>query len=357
MSDEKESAGLLPAPAGGIGTKTFSSSELEAMGLAMPLVEPTVLRAAFAERERIITSILDPNNDFLYSVRYADPAGQGKVKQAFVQRLDRALELAKATNGEWSAHPTKSGCLKLAHALGIESRRVEVTGLPVDQRANWSSCRYIARHRRTGREEEGQGYCDGTEKGGKMAAHAIISMADTRAYCHAVLRCAGYDKVGADSMVFDEDETVTVISHDRRAQMVVNAPPPALATSSQASGTIVDHMGGETASPETAQVESATVAKKEEPTPAKEAPAPAATQEPAPAAAPAQAPANIRVNPDSLITNAQAAALSNRLLTIFGSKPKASAWLVENAGVERSIHVTEDKFNPLMKKLDALEAT
>jgi len=338
MSEEKDvSTTQVVAPT----SRIVTTQQMEDAGIIMPLADPAVIRAANAERQRVLTSILDPDRDFLYSVKYVDR--DGKQRQTMVSTRKEADDQAKHVGGVWSAHPKKSGVLKLAHALGIESKKVETTGLPKDPRATYSSCTYIATHKRTGRQEEGQGYCDKTEKAG-MQNHAIISMADTRAYCHAVLRCAGYDNVGAESMVTDgiDDDFITI--HNT---IPVERARPALA-SMAAPRTINDELAA-TAPPAAEAV----------PAVATPAAATASTTASAPASQPASQPSSPASSPAStegLITNAQAAELSQLLLAKLGSKDKARGWLMENANVERSLHVREDQIGKLKSMLNALEA-
>jgi hypothetical protein len=330
MGDEKDTGTALVPVTG----RVVTTQQIEDAGLLMPLADPAALRAAFAERQRVLTSILDPDRDFVYSVRYHDR--EGNQRQLMVHTLAEANKQAAHLGGTWSAHPRKSGVLKLAHALGIESRQVEVTGLPKDQRATYSSCRYIATHKRTGRQEEGQGYCDATERGGKQKVHAIISMADTRAYCHAVLRCAGYDNVGAEELELDDGAGGVTI------QNVMPGERDRPALSSQASPrSIVDAMAVTAPPVATEPVAAATV------------PAPPATaaKEPLPPEPPPEG-----LGKGDVITNAMAGELSQKLLAKLGSKDKARAWLKEHAGVERSIYVREDQIGSLTKALDALEA-
>ena len=337
MADEKESTGTEMVPVTG---RVVTTQQIEDAGLMMPLADPAALRAAFAERQRVLTSILDPNRDFIYSIRYFDR--EGKQRTMICQTLEEAKKQSAHVGGTWSAHPKKSGVLKLAHALGIESRLAEVTGLPKDQRATFSSCRYIATHKRTGRSEEGQGYCDKTERGSNMQAHAIISMADTRAYCHAVLRCAGYDNVGADEMELDDTggsvtiQNVIPVERERPALVAQTIPK-----------TVTELMG--------ASAPPAAVPVEREP---QAAPAPTtAVQPPAAAAAPPEEPSAPPVDPGKgdLITSAMAGLLSKKLLAKLGSKEKAREWLVANAGCERSILVREDQFSKVEKMLDAME--
>lgn len=341
MNDEK-GAGTEVVPAVG---RVVTTQQIEDAGLLMPLVDPAALRAAFSERQRVLTSILDPDRDFLYSVKYKDR--DGNDRSVFCNTLkeaqDQVAHLGKGSR--YDAHPKKSGCLKLAHALGIESRMVETTGLPKDPRATYSSCRYIATHKRTGRQEEGQGYCDASERA-KMKAHAIISMADTRAYCHAVLRCAGYDNVGAEEMELlaaGEGEIAVTIQNN----IPVERDRPALA-SQAAPRTIVDEM--KVSAPQATPVTVATTTAAPAPAAAQSAPAPA-PGEPLPPAPPPEGP-----GAGDVITNAMAGELSQKLLAKLGSKEKARAWLKENAGVERSIYVREDQVGSLTKMLDAMEA-
>jgi hypothetical protein len=342
MSNDRENVGTELVPAAG---RVVTTQQIEDAGLMMPLADPAALRAAFQERQRVLTSILDPDRDFLYSVKYKDR--DGNDRSVFTNTLAEAK--AQVTHlgagARYDAHPKKSGCLKLAHALGIESRMVETTGLPKDPRANYSSCRYIATHKRTGRQEEGQGYCDGSERS-KMKAHAIISMADTRAYCHAVLRCAGYDNVGAEEMeLLSLGEEVTIQNN-----MPVERDRPALATQN-APRTIVEEMkvSAPAATPVTVIVQGSAQGPGVH-VPMGAAPV-ASTPEPLP---PAPAPEGL--GKGDVITNAMAAELSVLLLAKLGSRDKARAWLKDNAGVERSIHIREDQIGSITKKLEALEA-
>jgi hypothetical protein len=91
--------------------------------------------------------------------------------------------------------------VKLASALGIQARRKHVRGLPDDPAAAYSYVVYEASHERTGRSEEGIGWCDRTERAGRISIHDVIATADTRAYNRAVLRLAGFGDVSADEIV------------------------------------------------------------------------------------------------------------------------------------------------------------
>lgn len=346
MSEEKN-AGTDVVPAAG---RVVTSSQIEDAGLMMPLADPSALRAAFAERQRVLTSILDPERDFLYSIRYFDR--DGKQRQMMCNTLTEAKAAAKHVNGTYSAHPKKSGVLKLAHALGIEATRMEVKGLPDDPRATFSACRYIAKHRRTGRQEEGQGYCDKAEQQNRQA-HAIISMADTRAYVHAVLRCAGYDNVGAEEMELDDSLVTTLVvttiqsnlPADRPAERPAERERPALSAST-APTTLADVMPAAASTPEPATVSRPV-----------ERPAAQAAQAAPTTTAPTTAASSEAEPPmEGRITKAMAAELSALLLGKLGSRDRASEWLVANAGVARSIYVQEAQFGTLKKALEALEA-
>jgi len=334
------------AEAGNVGAdapaanRIVSTQQIEDAGMMMPLADPAALRAAFAERQRVLTSILDPNRDFVYSVKYVDR--ENKQRQLMVNTLKEAQEKSAFLEGHYTAHPKKSGVLKLAHALGIESRMVETTGLPKDTRANYSSCRYIATHKRTGRQEEGQGYCDKTERV-NMQNHAIISMADTRAYCHAVLRCAGYDNVGAESMEGLDDADGAVVVIQNTMPQVRERP----ALSSQSSPrSLVDELKQAAPAPQ-----GEPVAKTE-----RTAPAAAAPQSPPPDEATTPSADAAIAGKGDVITNAMAAELSQLLLAKLGSKEKAREWLKDKAGVERSVHVRDDQLGSLKSMLNALEA-
>ncbi len=330
--DETETVGAELVPAEGT---TITTQQIEQLGLLMPLASPAIIRAAFAERQRVLTSILDPERDFLYSVSYTDNGGQQRSK------LFDSLEATKNAMThlgvkKYSAHPRKSGCLKLAQALGIESKCISVVGLPTDPNASYSSCIFVATHKKTGRSEEGQGFCDFKEKPGK--AHVVISMANTRAYCHAVLRCAGYDNVGADEVEglgWDGGEIVTI------APYVNGAQAPAL-VGDTTPVTVTAEIAKATPAPTVAQQAQAIIS-------GASRPAPTEQMAPKPQTAPAEP------LPEGVITRSMAADLSALLMSKLGSKDKALAWLKTNAGVERSIHVKEDQYATLTVKLNEME--
>lgn len=346
---------LVPA-----ASRAVTTQQMEDAGLMMPLVDPAALRAAFAERQRVLTSILDPERDFLYSIKYYDPRDGNRQRTMLTTSLkDAQAKVAHLGLGaSYSAHPKKSGVLKLAHALGIESRRIDVAGLPADPRVNYSVCRYMATHKRTGRQEEGQGYCDKSEKGGSMNNHAIISMADTRAYCHAVLRCAGYDNVGAEEIELVDVEPMVVITNEpppvreRERPALVETTSPTVLDVSLASTPARETVAARpAATPAQAPTAATAPVTKPEPEPS----ASGAASETSGAAPTDPAPAMAPVGPADVITNAMAGELSKLLMAKLGSKPQAQKWLMDNAGVERSVHVREDQIGDLTKKLNAME--
>jgi len=348
-------AEIVPVP-----PRRVTDQQLEDAGLMMPTVDPSVLRAAFQKRMEVLTSILDPNRDFVYTIHFVDR--EGGEQRRYVQRLDHASELATATKGTYTAHPRKSGVLKLAQALGIECRLIERIGLPNDPRAEFSSVRYMATHTRTGRKEEGIGACYLSEKKG-LQRHACISLADTRGYTRAVLRCAGYDNVGAEEM-----ESVGISTEE----VSIEAPLPPVRRRPPASLGDGEHYDEPVAAPAAAAPVPAHAHRPAHASP-QQAPAtqpmrpatqPAAqasqTQAPASPAAAAPAPDPVPISETSpavggLITNAQAGILSDLLLQKLGSFDRARGWLKERFGIERSIHLPEHKLGEATKALEAME--
>jgi hypothetical protein len=177
--------------------ESMSLTDLSDLGFITPIATPTRLRAAFAEKQRLYAAILD-ESDYIYTVAYSE---NGRTKQNIYTRRVDAEKAASAYNVEIRASPKKSGIVKLASALGIEARRKMTKGLPDDPAATYSYVVYEALHKRTGRSEEGIGWCDKTERNGRISSHDIIATADTRAYNRAILRLAGFGDVSADEIV------------------------------------------------------------------------------------------------------------------------------------------------------------
>lgn len=172
-------------------------SDLAEIGLIAPLATPVRLRALFAEKQRLYAAILD-ENDYIYSVSFVE---QGKARQNIYTRREDAEKAAKAYGVEIRATPKKSGIVKLASALGITAKRTVTKGLPDDPTAAYSYVVYVAEHANSGKKEEGIGWCDKSERGGRISLHDVIATADTRAYNRAILRLSGFGDVSADEIV------------------------------------------------------------------------------------------------------------------------------------------------------------
>lgn len=192
------------------------------LGLMVPVADPVQLRAAFDQKQRLYAAILDPN-DYLYTVSYLDG---GKQRQFVSTNKEHAEKVALTNGSSVHASPKKSGIVKLARALGIVARRVQGRGLPDDPNATFSYVTYEATHEASGTVEQGIGWCDMSERNGKISKHDVIATADTRAYNRAVLRLSGFGDVSADEIIgsssVDEMPRFTVESKSR-----FEAPPPA----------------------------------------------------------------------------------------------------------------------------------
>lgn len=194
--DEREATGIMISNS---YPESLARNDLENLGLILPIASPEQLRAVFAEKQRIYAAILD-QSDYIYSVAYTE---NGRARQQVYARKKDAEKCATAYGVEVRASPKKSGVVKLAAALGIEAQRVDVKGLPADPTAAYSSVVYEAVHKRTGRKEQGVGWCDTKER---PKIHDVIATADTRAYNRAVLRLAGFGDVSADEIIGDTED-------------------------------------------------------------------------------------------------------------------------------------------------------
>lgn len=177
-----------------------SMEMLKQMGFITPIATPEHLRAAFAYKQQMYAAVLD-ERDYLYTVVYTS---NNKSQQNVYADFSEAQALAKKFSNLGAvinAKPKKSGVVKLARALGITAKRVKVTGLPVDPSATYSYVEYQAEHEGTGMSEIGVGWCDKTERGGRISTHDVIATADTRAYNRAVLRLSGFGDVSADEII------------------------------------------------------------------------------------------------------------------------------------------------------------
>lgn len=172
-------------------------ADLTDLGFVTPIATPTRLRAAFAEKQQLYAAILD-ESDYIYAVSFVE---NGRAKQNIYARRVDAEKAANAYQVDIRASPKKSGIVKLASALGIQAKRRATRGLPDDPEATYSYVVYEATHPRTGRSEEGIGWCDKTERGGRISSHDVIATADTRAYNRAILRLAAFGDVSAEEII------------------------------------------------------------------------------------------------------------------------------------------------------------
>lgn len=398
-------------------------ADLTDLGFITPIATPSRLRAAFAEKQRLYAAILD-ESDYIYTVSFVE---NGRQQQRIFTRRADAEKTAKGYGVDVRASPKKSGIVKLASALGIEARRKLVRGLPEQSDAAYSYVMYEAMHKRTGRSEEGVGWCDRTERGGRISAHDIIATADTRAYNRAILRLAGFGDVSADEIVGTTDEMGPAFAIETA---IVKKPPAALpspasdevvmaqrawaeeaskresgflppaqqttkaaremrararrgnepaAKAMGASGYTWDGTAQDSPTHESFEVESPTIGTEDYKRIAEAMGDPASpgwnlsgmnsvTEEnrsfvekpieraQAAAAVPA-APLPGRNGGAEVetITTAQAKAISTKLLAKLGTKEAAGAWLMKHAGVERSVHIRMNQYEPLDKALDAIE--
>jgi hypothetical protein len=182
------------------------SEVLNSMGFVMPAADPDMIRQAFAYKQRMFAAILD-ENDYLYTVSYQNQRGSKTfTDQLITTDHAYAQDRAQAFNGKVSARPKKSGIVKLARALGIVARPIENEGLPKDPNATFSYVKYEAVHERTGVKEIGIGFCDSSERNGKISKHHIITTADTRGYNRAVMRLSGFGEASADEIIAGASE-------------------------------------------------------------------------------------------------------------------------------------------------------
>ncbi len=196
MSTEKNETEVVPT-AMVLANESTSLAELSDLGFITPIATPSRLREAFAQKQRLYAAILD-ESDYIYTVAFTE---NGRTKQNIYTRRQDAEKTASTYGVDIRASPKKSGIVKLASALGIEARRKMTKGLPDDPKAEYSYVVYEAMHKRTGRSEEGIGWCDKSERGGRISLHDIMATADTRSYNRAILRLAGFGDVSADEIV------------------------------------------------------------------------------------------------------------------------------------------------------------
>jgi len=207
-----------------LGDVQMSMAQLSELGIIAPIATPLVLRQAFAYKQRLYAAVLDPN-DYLYTVSYKEG---NKTRQYVSTVAADAKKVADTYRAPLMASPKKSGIVKLADALGIEAVCKERQGLPGDPASTYSYVVYEATHSRSGRKAEGVGWCDTSERGGRISKHDVIATADTRAYNRAVLRLSGFGDVSADEIIAGasgEEEELPPFVPDAQSLQATRALP------------------------------------------------------------------------------------------------------------------------------------
>jgi len=318
---------------------SFTLDQLAEMGFLVPVADPATLRAAYAFRQKVLASILDPEHDFLFTVSFEERGRQTEKITTSYSEAKRFCEIYKTT---YKANPKKSGVVKLATAFGIEGRITEQKGLPYDQQATFAWCKYEVRHVKTGKTEIGQGYASVDERPGRvMPKHHCIALADTRAYSRAVLRLAGFGEVGAEEVMADGP----------LPQIVQDAPPhrPHQQHSRLPERASQGVSLSEVLRPSQEQREPVSrpaIIQTPEPSPAT-APTPPIQSAPIPMPQPGRV--------GDVITDAQIKKLSTLLMSKLGSKDRAIEWLKKNAGVSTTREVRDNDYPKLLNTLEAME--
>lgn len=313
---------------------SFSLQQLADMGFLVPVADPATLRAAYAFRQKVLASILDPEHDFLFTISYEE---RGRSMEKITTSYKEAKRFCEAYKTSYKANPKKSGVMKLATAFGIEARIVEQKGLPYDPQATWAWCKYEVRHIKTGKVEVGQGYASVDERPGRvMPKHHCLALADTRAFSRAVLRIAGFGEVGAEE----------IVAEGPLPQIVQDVPPQRKLAASTTSAPITFYEAHE-AEPVSTRVSA----------PAAVASASTAASTSAPAA-PEEPPIPMPTGRlGDVITDAQVKKLSALLMSKLGSKERAIEWLKKNAGVPTTRDVRDNDYPRLLASLDSMETT
>jgi hypothetical protein len=316
---------------------SFSLQQLADMGFLVPVADPATLRAAYAFRQKVLASILDPEHDFLFTISYEE---RGRSQEKITTSYSEAKRFCEAYKTTYKANPKKSGVVKLATAFGIEARIVEQKGLPYDPQATYAWAKYEVRHVKTGKTEVGQGYASVDERPGRvMPKHHCIALADTRAYSRAVLRLAGFGEVGAEEVMTDGP-----------LPQIVQDTPPQRAFQPSATNRLperttqpVAFYSDETSVPAAERV----VAR-----PAASAPPVVTAQVVDAPSAPIPMPTN---KVGEVITDAQVKKLSTLLMSKLGSKERAIEWLKKNAGVSTTREVRDNDYPKLLNTLEMME--
>lgn len=199
---------------------------LKNAGYIVPVALPQELRKASELKQRIYAAILD-ERDYMYTVNWTE---NGHSKQFITMSKSQADETAGKFGGSVAAKPKKSGCFKLARALGIVCKPI-VREEKTIRGVQGFYVVYEARHEATGLCEEGIGFCDPTERSRGMSVHDMISTADTRAYNRAILRLSGFGDVSADEVIagassLDEDSLPDFVPEPPVAKPVAALLPP-----------------------------------------------------------------------------------------------------------------------------------
>ena len=315
---------------------SFSLQQLAEMGFLVPVADPATLRAAYAFRQKVLASILDPEHDFLFTISYEE---RGRSMEKITTSYKEAKRFAEAYKTSYKANPKKSGVMKLATAFGIEARIVEQKGLPYEPQASWAWCKYEVRHIKTGKVEVGQGYASVDERPNRvMPKHHCIALADTRAFARAVLRIAGFGEVGAEEVMAEGPlpEIVQDVPPARKLTASSSAPVVTFYEHEQAESVAV--RGPAVASMTSTQVIS-TPPSASTAAPIEEAPIPMPTNKVA----------------GEVITDAQVKKLSALLMSKLGSKERAIDWLKKSAGVATTRDVRDGDYTKLLASLDAME--
>lgn len=319
----------------GEGQASFSLQQLADMGFLVPVADPTTLRAAYAFRQKVLASILDPEHDFLFTIGYEE---RGRSMEKITTSYKEAKRFCEAYKTSYKANPKKSGVMKLATAFGIEARIVEQKGLPYEPQATWAWCKYEVRHIKTGKVEVGQGYASVDERPGRvMPKHHCLALADTRAFSRAVLRIAGFGEVGAEE----------IVAEGPLPQIVQDVPPQRKLAASTTAPSITFYESSHEAEPVSTRASAPTVVAS-----ATTASAPAST------AASEQPPIPMPTGRlGDVITDAQVKKLSALLMSKLGSKERAIEWLKKNAGVPTTRDVRDNDYPRLLASLDSMETT
>lgn len=178
--------------------REVSALELAKDGIIVPLLDASTIAAAAKRKQEVITALLDPDHDILYTIKYQ--TADKKWREARTETKAEAERLAKEFKSRYEAQPKKTGVAKIAEAFGVDTEPVD-EGWHQHPKSGqyyyYVKCRAL--HARSGRTRTAVGACDAGEKF-DATAHTIISTAHTRAKIRAVLDLVGYGRVGAEEI-------------------------------------------------------------------------------------------------------------------------------------------------------------